>query len=345
MIDAQRQPHFAPDWPSIRTGRHDQFEAAATFVAIDQGLLARIQAVDHVLVVRLVTEAVNVRRIDREPLHHVGVALQSVDELPSANLVDGKAGNLDRASGAEHRERSFEVSRTRGAGRFDDAERAIAKADRGHRGVFGLDVHQRGRPARMHALDLAHEPPEHVDMMAGLIGDHAAVLGPGAAPRILIVVALVAAPAHAHRAEHELAEASGIERFARFDDGHVEAVLLDDEQPYACIDRKRAIIASASSRRSAIGFSTTTCRPVRATATTCSACMPLGVNTDATSMPGIFSISAIDSNAGTPYLSPKASARSRRTSHTAASRAPPICPVPSRSAWRLAIRPQPIKAN
>ena len=84
--------------------------------------------------------------------------------------------------------------------------------------------------ARMNAHDVAEKPLQHVDVMAGLIGEHAAVIGPGAAPVVLIVVGLVAAPAHAHGAEDEPAEAAGLQRLARLDHRNVEAVLLDDEQ-------------------------------------------------------------------------------------------------------------------
>jgi len=63
-----------------------------------------------------------------------------------------------------------------------------------------------------------------------LVGEHAAVIGPGAAPGILIVIGLVAAPAHAHRAEDEAPEAAGLQRLARLDHGNVETVLLHDEE-------------------------------------------------------------------------------------------------------------------
>jgi hypothetical protein len=72
-----------------------------------------------------------------------------------------------------------------------------------------------------------------MNVMARLVRDDAAVLRERATPAILRVVILIAAPAHAHRAEHKLAETSGIQRFARLHDGHVEAVLLDDEQAHA----------------------------------------------------------------------------------------------------------------
>ena len=82
----------------------------------------------------------------------------------------------------------------------------------------------------MNADDVAEEPFQHVDVVAGLVGEHAAVIGPGAAPGILIVIGLVAAPADADRAENQAAEAAGLQRLARLHHGNVEAILLDDEQ-------------------------------------------------------------------------------------------------------------------
>ena len=67
-------------------------------------------------------------------------------------------------------------------------------------------------------------------MMAGLVGEHAAVIGPGAAPVVLIVIGLVPAPAHAHGAQNEASEPARVQRLARLDDRNVETVLLDDEQ-------------------------------------------------------------------------------------------------------------------
>jgi hypothetical protein len=50
---------------------------------------------------------------------------------------------------------------------------------------------------------------------ARLVGEHAAIIGPGPPPGVLILVGLIAAPAHADRTQDELAESVGIERLAR----------------------------------------------------------------------------------------------------------------------------------
>ncbi len=67
-------------------------------------------------------------------------------------------------------------------------------------------------------------------MMAGLIGEHAAVIGPRSAPFILIVIGLIPAPAHAHRPKNKTAEPAGFQRLPRFDDRNIEAILFDDKQ-------------------------------------------------------------------------------------------------------------------
>ena len=67
-------------------------------------------------------------------------------------------------------------------------------------------------------------------MMAGLVGQHAAIIGPGAAPFVLVVIGLVPAPAHAHGAQNEPPEPAGLQRLARLDHRNVEAVLLDNKQ-------------------------------------------------------------------------------------------------------------------
>src|ERR1700761_2189580 len=107
--------------------RSDQLEALAALQSIDQGRVLISQAIDHVLVIGLMTEAVDVRRIDREFLDHLLVRRRLLDEAPVPDLVHGKARDLDRAFLAEDRKRPFEVGWSRGGGRLDDAERAVAE--------------------------------------------------------------------------------------------------------------------------------------------------------------------------------------------------------------------------
>ena len=99
------------------------------------------------------------------------------------------------------------------------------------RGVLHLDVHQAGRRLALHRVDRAHEPLEQVEVVAGLLGHHAAVERPRAVPVVLLVVLLVARPADADRAHDHLAEPPILQRLAGGLDGAVEPVLLHDEQP------------------------------------------------------------------------------------------------------------------
>src|SRR5689334_18137019 len=69
--------------------------------------------------------------------------------------------------------------------------------------------------------------------MAGLVRKHAAVIGPGAAPGVLIVISLVPAPPHPHGTEDEPAKPAGVQRLTRLHDRDVEAVLLHDKQFHA----------------------------------------------------------------------------------------------------------------
>src|SRR6202022_852782 len=70
----------------------------------------------------------------------------------------------------------------------------------------------------------------HIDMMTGLVGEHAAIIGPSAAPIVLIVIGLVPAPAHAHCPKNETAESTGLQRLACLNPRNVEAILLDDKK-------------------------------------------------------------------------------------------------------------------
>jgi len=147
-----------------------------------------------------------------------------------SDLIDGKARDFDAALLAQDRERTFEIPGARGGRRLDDAQRAIAEFQRRDRGVLGFDFCKCRDRARMDADDVAEKPFQHIDMMTGLVAQHAAIIGPGAAPGILVLISLVPAPAHADGAEDEPPEPAGLQCLARLDDGHVETVLLDDEQ-------------------------------------------------------------------------------------------------------------------
>src|ERR1700686_2248446 len=66
--------------------------------------------------------------------------------------------------------------------------------------------------------------------MACLIGQHPTVIFPGATPIILIIIALISAPAHAHGTQNQTSEPAGLESFPGLDHGCVEPVLLNDKK-------------------------------------------------------------------------------------------------------------------
>ena len=153
--------------------------------------------------------------------------------------------------------------------------------------------------------------------MARLVRQHAAVQRPGAAPRILVVILLPAAPAHAHRAEHELAEASGVERLAQLDDRHVEAVLLHHEQPDAVLvagaDHLVGVVERQRHRLLDDDVLAVGREPIA-----CSACRPLSVRMTTTSGDA-RAISSMSVNHGTPKGPAMRRALSAATSQTATS--------------------------
>src|SRR3954447_16859562 len=73
VLRLENAMHFAARLDRL-VDRVDELEAAAPFEAVDEVALVVGDAVDHVLVVRLVAEPVDVRRVDRVALDHVGVA-------------------------------------------------------------------------------------------------------------------------------------------------------------------------------------------------------------------------------------------------------------------------------
>src|SRR5579872_799568 len=67
-------------------------------------------------------------------------------------------------------------------------------------------------------------------MMAGLVTQHATIKCPRPAPWVLVIVGLHSAPADPHSPDHEAPEPPLLQGFSKFDHGHVEAILLYDEQ-------------------------------------------------------------------------------------------------------------------
>ncbi len=69
--------------------------------------------------------------------------------------------------------------------------------------------------------------------MDALVHQRAAILGPGAAPRRLLIIGHAAVPQHAHRAADQPAEAPVVQRAAQLPHRRVEAVLVADAEGHA----------------------------------------------------------------------------------------------------------------
>src|SRR6266404_8063467 len=147
-----------------------------------------------------------------------------------SDLINGEPPDFNRTLFAQDRERAFEVRWAHGGRRFNDSQCTVAELQRRDRGVFSFDFYKRRDRARVNAHDIAKKPLQHIDMMTGLVGEYAAIIGPSAAPIVLIVVGLVPAPAHAHRPKNETAESTGLQRLACLNHRNVEAILLDDKE-------------------------------------------------------------------------------------------------------------------
>ena len=106
---------------------------------------------------------------------------------------------------------------------------------RQHAGIFHFDLPRQRGCIGLHALDGADQPVEHVDIVAGLVHEGAAVEFPGAAPRGAVIVGLRPAPEDVDRHQVDLAEAVGLDGALEQLQGRVLAVLLDDEEMHAGI--------------------------------------------------------------------------------------------------------------
>ena len=73
---------------------------------------------------------------------------------------------------------------------------------------------------------VAHHPAQQVDAVDALIHQAAAVLGPGAPPGGLVIVAVVPVPADMDGAVGNLAEAARLQGLTHLLNGHIEAVLV-----------------------------------------------------------------------------------------------------------------------
>src|SRR5271170_3320290 len=121
------------------------------------------QAIDDVLIVSLMAEAVDIGRINREFFDYLFVSGKLVDEAPVSDLVHSEAGDFDCSPFAQDRDRALEIGWTRGCGRLDNAQCAVAELQGRNRSILSLNFRKRCGSARMNADNIAKEPLQHVD--------------------------------------------------------------------------------------------------------------------------------------------------------------------------------------
>lgn len=111
----------------------------------------------------------------------------------------------------------------------DRAERAALEAHDGNRGVLHLQLRmvQRGVVA-VELFDIAHVPQEEVNLVRGLVDQHAAAFAlPGAAPGIGVIVVHVAPAVHGDGAENGLADLAFVDGGADALARQIEPALAD----------------------------------------------------------------------------------------------------------------------
>ena len=144
------------------------------------------------------TESVDVWWVDGELLNYILVRRKFIDEPPMPDLVYGKTGYFNRSFFTQYRQGPFEILWAHRRRCLDNSKRTVAKFQRRNSGILRLDLYQGGRCPSVNADDVAEKPLQHIDVMACLISQHPTIVGPRAAPSVLIIVALVSAPSHPH---------------------------------------------------------------------------------------------------------------------------------------------------
>lgn len=224
----------------------DEFQGFTSFQPIHQGPGVVFQAVHHILQVLLVTETIDTGRI-LVVLGHDGLIFrQRRFESPGFYLVDGKSGDFNGAEFTQNGDGAFQILGTGGSGGLDNPDGAIGKGNDRHTGVFGLDVHQGRAALGKDRYRFPHHPFQQIHMVTGLVGEDAAIHGPGAPPGILIVIVLRATPAHPNRPHHQATEPPLTKRLPQLDHGEVVAILLDhkelDPRPVTGLDHPVGIL-------------------------------------------------------------------------------------------------------
>ena len=156
------------------------------------------------------------------------VVLGLIGKVPHINVVGGGAADLHGAGLAEEVESLLQVLGVDIGGALDGAHGAVLELHHGHADVLTLQIVMElllGDAVDFFHL-VAHHPAQQVDAVDALIHQAAAVLGPGAPPGGLVIVAVVPVPADMDGAVRNLAETTGLQGLAHLLNGHIEAVLV-----------------------------------------------------------------------------------------------------------------------
>src|SRR6266478_7461115 len=103
---AKAQRYLSAGFNRLVESRY-QFKTFSTLKPINECCTLILQAVNDMLVIRLMTEAINVWGIHRIVLNDFLIRTEFVYETPMPDLIDGKSRNFDCSLFSQNRERAF----------------------------------------------------------------------------------------------------------------------------------------------------------------------------------------------------------------------------------------------
>lgn len=158
------------------------------------------------------------------------IVVAVVGEFPFFDFVDGDAADADGSLFAHNGQGAFEVFGIGQHGDVEGADGAVAEFQDGRAGILGFDVAGEGGGRGHDALDVADQPIQHIDVVAGLVHEGAAVEFPGAAPFGGIVILLGSGPEHIALGHVDAAETAFVDGCLQALHRRVQAILLDHEE-------------------------------------------------------------------------------------------------------------------
>ena len=158
----------------------------------------------------------------------VGVFQSGIGEVPHVNVVGGGSAQFYRAGFTKKVEGLFQVLGIDIGGALNGTDGAVFELHHRHADVLALQVVVEllgGLGVDLLYL-VPHHPAQQIHAVDALVHHAATVLGPGAAPRSLVIVVLVPVPAHMDGAVGQLAEPALLQGLPGGLDGIVEPVLV-----------------------------------------------------------------------------------------------------------------------